>query len=44
MFRYFDWLAMRESSDWTFILVSFASALAFGIIFGYILAIGTGVI
>jgi len=42
MFKFFDWLAMRESSDWSYILVSFASALAFGVIFGYILAIGTG--
>jgi len=40
MFRYFDWLAMREMEAWTFNIAAIGSGVAFGVIFGCIILKG----
>ncbi len=44
MLRYFDWLATRQIPDWTYYVSTLGSAVAFGVIFGIIVASGAGLI
>jgi len=44
MFRFFDWLAMRESPDWIYFTATIGSGIAFGLIFGYILVMSARMI